>query len=197
MAARYPLAALSAAVITFSLFYGMQALIARRSVGLEDARPTWQLEFVRLKRDENVNKKERVKPKKLDRPEPPPPADAVVDNPQSDVNIDVPAFNAPLAMGDGSGFGADSDVVPMVRVNPQYPQRAAARGVEGWVHLIFTVTPQGTTDNIRVVEADPGGYFESAAKSAVKRYRYKPKVEGGQPVSREGVEVVLQFALEK
>jgi len=65
------------------------------------------------------------------------------------------------------------------------------------VHLRFTVTGQGTTDDIQVVAAEPPGYFEAAAKSAVKRYKYKPRTENGAPVDRPGVEVMLTFELEK
>jgi protein TonB len=87
--------------------------------------------------------------------------------------------------------------VPLVRVNPQYPAKAASRGIEGWVHLRFTVTARGTTDDILVLDSNPTGYFESAARQAVKRYKYKPKVDNGQAVDRPGVEVVLSFELEK
>lgn len=199
MAIRYPVAAIAAAAVTFALFFTMQLLVAGRSPLPDEKQQRWEIDFVRLKRSEELNRKERVKPQKLERPEPPPPAAAPVDNAPTDMQIDIPLFDAALALGEGPslGTGSDSDVVPMVRVNPQYPQRAAARGIEGWVHLRFTVTPQGSTSDIQVVEADPRGYFESAAKAAVKRYKYKPKVENGVAMERPGVEVVLSFELEK
>lgn len=199
MTVRFPVAAALSAVITFGLLFTMQALIATGRAVLEEDKPRWQLDFVRLKRDETVNTRKRIKPKKLDRPEPPPPAAPPAETAPTDVEIDIPILDAALALGDGPSLsgGADSDVVPMVRVNPQYPQRAASRGIEGWVHLSFSVTAQGATSEIEVVAADPRGYFESAAKAAVGRYKYKPKIEGGQAVARPGVEVVLSFELEK
>ena len=102
-----------------------------------------------------------------------------------------------LAGGPYLGGGpSDADVVPLVRVNPRYPPRANARGIEGWVWLEFTITPQGTTKDIVVLDADPKGYFERAAKNAVKKYKYKPRVENGVPVERPGVQVVISFDLE-
>jgi protein TonB len=65
------------------------------------------------------------------------------------------------------------------------------------VHVRFTITPQGTTSDVSVVKAEPPGYFEAAATAAVKGYKYKPKMEGGQAVERTGVELVLAFKLDQ
>ena len=40
--------------------------------------------------------------------------------------------------------GSDRDVIPLVRINPDYPPRALSRGLEGWVQVQFTITPTGT-----------------------------------------------------
>jgi len=98
--------------------------------------------------------------------------------------------------GDVSGGGSDTDAVPLVRVNPMYPPRAAARGIKGWVLVEFTVTREGTTENIAVVDADPKGVFERAATNAVEKYRYKPKIENGAAVDRPGVRLVISFEME-
>lgn len=113
------------------------------------------------------------------------------------LEVDIPTFRPAFSLAGNPhlGAGADMDVVPLVRVNPMYPPRAQARGVEGWVHLRFTITPQGTTTAIEILDADPAHYFERAAKNAVKKYKYKPKVEGGVPVERPGVEIVISFEM--
>jgi protein TonB len=71
------------------------------------------------------------------------------------------------------------------------------RGVEGWVHVEFTVTTAGTVKDVKVIDADPKGYFERAAMNAVGRYKYKPKIESGEAVERSGVQLVLSFKLQK
>jgi TonB family protein len=86
-----------------------------------------------------------------------------------------------------------SDVVPLVRVEARYPERALAAGVEGSVRLEFTVTAQGTVEDIKVLSAEPPRYFESAAKTALAQYKYQPRLENGVPVKRPGAQVVISF----
>ena len=38
---------------------------------------------------------------------------------------------------------------------PRYPAEVIERSQDGWVELRFTVTPEGTTSNIRVVGKRP------------------------------------------
>jgi protein TonB len=123
-----------------------------------------------------------------------PPDQAVIGLAAPDVGKSLGLEGSPKL---GAASGGDTDVIPLVRVNPQYPPRAQSAGVEGRVHLRFTVTPQGTTTDVQVVSAEPPGYFESAAMSAVKKYKYRPRVEGGQPIAKPGVEVVLSFKLKR
>jgi protein TonB len=93
--------------------------------------------------------------------------------------------------------GSDRDALPLVRVNPDYPPRALANGIEGWVQVQFTITTAGTVKDPKVVEADPDGYFEKAALNAVSRYKYKPKIVDGEPVERPGINLVISFTLKK
>jgi protein TonB len=94
------------------------------------------------------------------------------------------------------GAGSDRDVIPLVRINPEYPMRARQRGVEGWVLIQFTISPAGTVKDARVVDADPPNIFDDSAIKAVNRWRYNPKIEEGVAVERRGVQVVLEFKLE-
>jgi protein TonB len=157
---------------------------------------------VRLKRESTVEQKKRELPSQAKADEPPPPdMDVAAPEAPSDLPTSgalASTFEPMLDLGGGPALGAapsDADVVPLVRVSPQYPPDAMMRGVEGWVQLEFTITTAGTVKDVRVVEADPKGYFEKAAISAVKRYKYKPKIENGEPVDRAGVQLVLSFKL--
>lgn len=197
---RYPATAFTAAAITFGLFLTMQALIANRPVEMQESGPRHRLEFVRLKRSENLDLKKRQKPQKVEEAAPDAPLPSAPQSSRSDAGTSaLAAATASLGFGGGGGGGgvADADVIPLVRVNPQYPAKAAAAGIEGWVHVRFTITPQGTTADVSVVKAEPPGYFESAATTAVKGYKYKPKIESGQAVERTGVELVLAFKLDQ
>jgi len=72
---------------------------------------------------------------------------------------------------------------------PAYPDRARERGTEGWVDLEFTVTNDGSTRDIVVRSAEPAGTFDIAAISAVRRWRYEPRV------AEQRVEARLRFRL--
>ena len=100
-------------------------------------------------------------------------------------------------LGHGISVGSDRDVIPLVRINPEYPNRARERGIEGWVQVQFTITPAGTVADQKVVDADPKGLFERAALEAIGRWKYNPKVVDGRAMERRGVMVVLTFKLEK
>jgi TonB family protein len=64
------------------------------------------------------------------------------------------------------------------------------------VLLEFTITVDGTTKDIVVVESsDP--VFNQAAVDALARWRYRPKIEDGQPVERRGVKTKIIFQLEE
>ena len=79
---------------------------------------------------------------------------------------------------------------PLVRVPPDYPQSALARGTTGSVTLQFTVTASGTVKDVIVVRSEPPGVFDDAAREAVEQWRYSP-----QPADRPGVETFLTFSL--
>jgi protein TonB len=215
---RYAIAIFGGFVVNVLLFAVLQALIVPgTSATIErHARPVF--EFLRLRRDETTEIKTRRlperKPAKASVATAPlaiaksaaPGKQAIAVNPDFEGGFSLagrPYLGAPgtgpagEGTGDASGAGSDTDTIPLVRVNPLYPPRAQARGIEGWVLVEFTVTKQGTTENIVVIDADPKGYFERAATNAVKRYRYKPRVEDGVAVERPGVRLVISFAIEE
>ena len=68
---------------------------------------------------------------------------------------------------------------------------------EGSVVLEFTIAADGTTKDIVVVESSPPGLFDQAAVEALGKWRYKPKIENGQPVERRGVKTRIVFQLEE
>lgn len=84
------------------------------------------------------------------------------------------------------------ELTPVYRVNPEYPSHELQRGVEGWVHVRFTVTVTGSVADVIVVDADPPKVFNAAAIEAVSKWRYIPLVKDGVLIAGES-EVVLSF----
>jgi protein TonB len=199
MAFRIFSVSLLAAAITFGLFFVMQALVGAEGEKLE-AKASNIVDFVRLKRDTQPETKKREIP---DRKAPEqPPAPPQMDFSQN-LNADavggaiVPVVDATIELVSdalGSG-GSDRDVVPLVRVEPQYPMRAKQQGVEGWVELMFTITEMGTVTDVIVTAANAGTIFNRAAIQAVSKWKYNPKIENGVAVERPRVRQRIKFQL--
>ena len=85
--------------------------------------------------------------------------------------------------------------MPFLTVLPDYPQRAAARGIQGWVIVEFTVDTLGRVIDPRVVDAQPSHIFNASALKAVLRYKYKPRVVHGEPTMVRGVTQRIVFNL--
>ncbi|MAI06230.1 MAG: hypothetical protein CBC47_03735 [Alphaproteobacteria bacterium TMED87] len=188
-------------LVTIALFWLMNYLITHGMEAITEEVAGDAIDFTRVDRDESVNTKDRDLPDRPDKPDvpPPPPPMNLNANTAPDsggVNINAPAlYNLNL---DRSGLNAptDGDAIPLVRVPPQYPQRANSRGIEGWVQLEFTITESGAVTDIVVVAAEPSGYFERAASRALSRWKYKPKIIDGRPARRYNNQVVITFELE-
>jgi protein TonB len=201
VALRVPVAAALACLVTFGLFWTMQALIGVTGE-LKEGRSAPRIEFVRLKRDTTPETKKREKPKREKPDQPPPPPDISMSkanlDPGANVAAIVPVVDPGDALGGGiSGSGgADRDVVPLVRINPEYPMRARQRHIEGWVVVEFTISKAGTVKDPVVIAAHPGKIFNRSALQAIRKWKYNPKIEGGAAVERQGIQVRLDFEME-
>jgi TonB family protein len=110
------------------------------------------------------------------------------------------ALLVPVAVGVLRGGPAlaqdDADVRPLVRIAPEYPPEAVAQGLEGHVVLEFTITAEGATSDISVVESS-AAIFEQPSIDALSKWRYSPRVSDGARVERTGVHTVIRFALSR
>lgn len=78
------------------------------------------------------------------------------------------------------------DVQSLVAVHPlkpEYPPDALQSGIQGWVDLTFTVSPEGKVINVVVVGSTPENVFDRAAREAMARTRYKPVIQNGRPIA--------------
>ena len=103
------------------------------------------------------------------------------------VNVDIGRRGPPQ-------MGQDRDVIPLVRIPPEYPPHSG--NTEGWVKVQFSITETGSVRDAFVVDAKPTGVFDAAALKAVARWRYSPKIEGGVAVERVGVQTIIRFELQ-
>jgi len=191
-----------AAGITLGLFYFMQALIATGAdldqrvtvVKIVDATmPEIELEVI----------------EEIDKPEPIEDDTEVVEEvPDRQVNLsDGPSLNIErasidldtgLQLSNASISATDGDMLPLVAIAPQYPTRAAQRGIEGWCLVSFTVYGLGNVleDTIVVVDAEPSTMFDRSSIRAAGRFKFQPRVVDGQGVAVENVQYVFRYELE-
>jgi len=69
-------------------------------------------------------------------------------------------------------------------VAPDYPSQAFINGIEGWVDVDFTISPEGVPDNLRVRDSSPRRVFDRAALDSVRQWRFEPILDNGVAVSR-------------
>jgi len=201
MLGRYAFSVVIGTVVTLSLLFVMQLLIAGGKEALTKPRDRAKLEFVRVKRNEALNVEDFTPEKPPKPPETPPetpPQDMDNMDPNAPtINVPPPTMTANTDIGGPGGMNiAEGDYLPIVRVAPVYPARALSRGLEGYVDLSFTVTTTGTVRD-PIILFSTSSLFERAASRAVLKFKYKPRVVDGVPVDVPGVKTRITFQIEE
>lgn len=186
--------AVLALMVTLSLFWLMQYLIATADRSLNEDTAGHLLDFVRIKRDESIQRRQ-LKPKKPPPPEQAPPQpptpqlDNLNPNAQKIAISQVPVeTNIELTGGFSLGVG-EGDYLPIVKVAPIYPNRALTRGIEGFCVIQYTVTSIGATKDPVVIESQcTSSLFHRASLNAALKFKYKPRILDGQAVEVPGVQ---------
>lgn len=193
---RFPVAVVFALTLASSLFWTLWTLTSVE-FKLEEVKAV-RIDFTRMRQDSQTASRREEKIEL----EPPPVAPDVPKLAVSSGGVDnnimtlAPTIDTSSAMtGIKLGGGSDRDVMPLVRINPDYPPRALSRGIEGWVQIQFTITATGTVKDAVVVKSS-SQMFEEAAIKAILRWRYNPKIENGEGVERVGMQTILRFELE-
>ena len=192
---RFGVAMFFGLITTTGLFYIMQGLIANDQAAFDETKRPMKLIYLSDIEEVLID----VPPPKVEPPPKPeiPPVDVrnlpeltggdpIFEDP-TPVIVDDPDFEL-------AGL-VDGTYLPIVKVTPQYPRRALARGIEGYVLLEFTVTKTGAVENPVVVESEPSGVFDAAAIKAALRFKYKPKVVDGCAVSVGGINNLISFSI--
>jgi len=152
--------------ITFGLFFFMQYLIATGE-GLDE-----RVNVVKIV-DATMPEIELEVIEEIDKPEPiQEVADQQPDIPDKQINIsEGPAMNIARAtveidtgldLSSASISATDGDYLPLVAIAPQYPTRAAQRGIEGWCLVSFPVDGLGNVveESSVVVDAERADIFD-------------------------------------
>lgn len=198
---RWAASMVMAALITLGLFYFMQALIATGE-GLDE--PLTVVKIV----DSTMPEIELEVIEEIDKPELIEEVTEIVEEVERQVTIsDGPDLNIDrsqvqidtgLELSNASISATDGDYLPLVAIAPQYPTRAAQRGIQGWCLVSFTVDGLGNVveESIVVVDAEPPNIFDRSSERAAARFKFQPRVVDGQGVEVPGVQYLFRYELE-
>jgi protein TonB len=191
------------AAVTFALFSFMAFLVSSSDRVKEEVGENIIVEVNTTPPKSSAETRRRVPPP----PPPPPKTPPKPQAPEPEANNDNGGitFNMPgVQLGGastgiaapGAGFGRDGEATPIVRIEPKYPIQAARDGKEGYVILSFTINEIGGVEDVKVIEAQPKRIFDKEAKRALRKWKYKPKVEDGKPQKQVGLTVQLDFKMD-
>ena len=196
--------------VSIFFFLLMESMISAPSHLSNGGREYQMVDFIRMDKNLEVKEKERLKkelPKPKTLPKIPKTAVEQKEAPKpKNLAMDIPDMMPPLAlsknfsMGDASFAGGagmfDGNVIPLVRIPPQYPMRAKRLKIEGYVVVQFIIDEAGAVERAQVVKASPEGIFEKAALRAIKRWKFKPKSENGVAL-KQGATQTIEFKLDQ
>ncbi len=198
---RYLISTGAGLVVALLLFLFMHTLISGGQRFDASAAGGKVVEFIRVQPDEMTRLKDRVPPKKPPEPKKPPtpPKVKIADStrpPPVPLNMEMPTVSVPVSTGSGPYIGqwtpgdpaAEGDVIPIVRIDPQWPREALLSGTEGWVMVEFTITEDGSVTDPRVMESEPRRLFDRNAIRAILKWKFKPRVIDGKPVRRRATQ---------
>ena len=194
------LALMLSVLFSLTLFALMYSAIHAGKFIAEKSETLQTIDFVRLKRDTEVETLSRWKPPPPPA-QPPPPAKMQVAAQavsQDMTAMEIPTMNLSASVSGGPMGGTlakgaamfDGDLMPLQRIPPQYPRDAARSGITGWVQLEVLVNADGSVRSAKVLDAKPRGMFEAAAVQAVMRWKFKPKIKDGKPVEQRGAQKI-------
>ena len=106
--------------------------------------------------------------------------------------------------GTGNAAGRDGSPVPagsldgplqaLARTQPGYPPAARRQNVEGWIRVQYVVDERGSVGPVKVLAAEPEGFFEQSVLRTVRAWRFRPGTVNGEVVQAL-VEQTISFRL--
>ena len=188
--------------VTLGLFFFMSVLIATGEtlservsvVKVVDATmPDIELEVI-----EEIDKPEPIEELTEEQPELQEKQISLDAGPSLNIERATIDIDTGLQLTNASINATDGDYLPLVAIAPQYPTRAAQRGIEGWCLVSFTVNGLGNVEEetITVVDAEPPQIFNRSSVRAAARFKFQPRVEDGIGVEVAGVQYLFRYQLE-
>ena len=188
---------------TFFIFLIIYVIILPSGKAFNSVKDSSVVDFVRLRKNDYLNERQRALPEKPPPPKKPPPPNLetpdIVQPTTANLDIKFPDIKTPVdlkgAMLKGSNsVASNSALIPLVRIAPRYPREALLSGKTGFVTITLTVDEDGKVIDAVISESRPPRIFDRAAIQAVLRWKFKPRVVGGVAVQQVG-STTIEFNL--
>ena len=183
---------LSSALVLFLFMY---LLILPGDLDINALKDRQMVDFIRMKKDDTLNERDRRLPDKPPPPKRPPPPELETPDvkalPTPKLDIKFPDIKMPIdtdgAFVGGGQYMGDGGLIPLVRIAPRYPRNALLKGTEGYVLVELLVDENGSVLSAVVKESRPSSVFNAAAIQAVLKWKFKPRVDGGVAIKQRGI----------
>lgn len=162
-----------------------------RNAGLESD----QILFNRKPPDEKkALQKPKPKPKPRRTPQTPPPPLMGLGADLSGIDFGLPGYDLTDLngldgdlLGSGDGLIMTDDTVDETaratfQAPMQYPPRAKARGIKGYVVFSLLIGVTGDIEQIKIIESYPEGVFDEAAMQGINQWKFLPAYYQGKAV---------------
>ncbi|MBK1724598.1 energy transducer TonB [Thiocystis violacea] len=146
----------------------------------------------------------KPKPKPKTQPKPVPKTPSKPAHRTGDQGSRATASAAGIGTGTGSqnrfagkgaaSSGSSSPAAYLSNPSPSYPDAARRQRQEGTVHLRVLVSTTGRASEVRIARSSGVSSLDQAAVRAVRRSRFKPARQNGQPISA-WVQMPIRFKL--
>lgn len=144
------------------------------AAALEPERPAGEASAVKAPGEDPLAEPEPRKPEV--KPEPKP---AAAPPPSPSTGIELPLIRDPTYY---PAKQLDVYPQPLAPIRLHYPESAVAERVNGRLLLLLLIDEYGVVNEASVVESEPPGYFEEAARSVFRAARFAPGMKDGRAV---------------
>ncbi len=107
--------------------------------------------------------------------------------PQFQITADLSRTVGDKLLGDLSNIVMTDEAVdtpprPTTRTPIEYPPRARAKGITGYVLFNLLISPSGEVESAQILESVPPGVFDEVALASIRQWRFEPAVYQGKSV---------------
>lgn len=176
------------------IVFGSVLMLNRYVENNDDDASKEQINFSVQKQAKQEQQKVAPKPKPKPKPKtqkaPPPPAN--LSSMVGGVDVGLGFSLDDMGLGDGMLGDLDNvamtsdtvDVLPKPNSRPMldYPKRARAKGITGYVKFNLLINPFGQVEKIKVLESVPSGVFDEVALANIRGWKFDPAQYQGKPV---------------